>query len=366
MSTSTSETSSEAHMSSEIKPASWLDAVRRAVDERLTRFFDEERSAVGTLAPDAAIVLAGLESLTLRGGKRLRPAMLVAAQRAIDPRAALSGVLSACASLEVLQSYLLIHDDWMDGDDERRGGPAVHVLVRRELGSRGEGVVGAHLADSLAVLAGDLGCAYANRLFLESALGSRRAGEAMETFLRVQRDVVLGQTLDLLGSTDVSRMHDLKTGSYTVEGPLLLGAILADASAAQIEALRRIARPLGEAFQVRDDLLGSFGDPKKTGKPVGNDLRVGKHNAIVRECEASVPAADRAPLTKILGRADATDADVRAAIAMLETAGVRARVEAKLASLVEAAKAPLTAAPFSPEGSRAIGELADLFGARES
>ncbi len=360
MSTSMTETSGAT------RQAHWLETVRRAVDERLARFFDEEREAVGTLAPDAAIVLRGLESLTLRGGKRLRPAMLVAAKKAVDPTAPLAGVLSACASLEVLQSYLLIHDDWMDGDDERRGGPAVHVLVRRELGSRGEDALGAHLADSLAVLAGDLGCAYANRLFLESAIGSRRAGEAMETFLRVQRDVVLGQTLDLLGSPDVSRMHDLKTGSYTVEGPLLLGAILADASPAQIDVLRRIARPLGEAFQVRDDLLGSFGDPKKTGKPVGNDLRVGKHNAIVRECEASVSLADRAPLTKILGRLEATDADVRAAITMLEATGVRARVEARLAGLVETAKAPLEGAPFSSEGSRAIAELADLFGARES
>ncbi|MBX7193439.1 MAG: polyprenyl synthetase family protein [Sandaracinaceae bacterium] len=345
---------------------SWLETVRRAVDERLSRFFADERAAVGELAPDALLVLRGLESLTLRGGKRLRPAMLVAAQRAIEPRASLSMVLSACASLEILQSYLLIHDDWMDGDEERRGGPAVHVLIRRELGGRGVDAVGAHLADSLAILAGDLGCAYANRLFLESANACGAAGPALETYLRVQRDVVLGQTLDLLGSPDVSRMHDLKTGSYTVEGPLLLGAILAGAHHAQLDVLRRVARPLGEAFQVRDDLLGTFGDPKKTGKPVGNDLRVGKHNAIVRECELSVPAETRAPLTAILGRIGASDDDVRRAMTMLEQTGVRARVEARLAKLVDEAKAPLAGAPLSPEGVRAISELADLFGARES
>jgi geranylgeranyl diphosphate synthase type I len=345
---------------------SWLETVRRAVDERLARFFDEEREAVCTLAADASVVLAGLESLTRRGGKRLRPAMLVAAQRAIDPRAELSSVIAACASLEILQSYLLIHDDWMDGDDERRGGPAVHVLLRRELGARGEGAAGAHLADSLAVLAGDLGCAYANRLFVESAVLSRRSSDAVQTFLRVQRDVVLGQTLDLLGSADVSRMHDLKTGSYTVEGPLLLGATLADADQAQLEILRRLARPLGEAFQVRDDLLGTFGDPKKTGKPVGNDLRVGKHNAVVRAAQAQLGDADRATLDTIHGRPEASDADVRVVIAMLERTGVRARVEAELVGLVAQAKAHLMGAPLSADGIRQLGELADLFGARES
>lgn len=350
---------------------SWLDGVRRAVDERLARFFAEERQLVDSLAPDAMLVLGGLESLTLRGGKRLRPAMLVAAQRAVSPEASLASVVSACASLEVLQSYLLIHDDWMDQDEERRGGPAVHVLLRRELGAprwaaRGEGEGGAHLAAALAVLSGDLGSAYANRLFLESAALSRRSHDALFTYLRVQRDVVLGQTLDLLGSADVSRMHDLKTGSYTVEGPLLLGATLADASEAQLEVLRRVAKPLGEAFQVRDDLLGTFGDTKKTGKPVGNDLRVGKHNAIVLECEASVDRDVRAPLTRVLGKPSATDAAVREAIEMLETTGVRGRVEARLAGLIERAKSELVGAPLSVEGVRAISELADLFGARES
>lgn len=345
---------------------SWLESVRRAVDERLARFFDEERATVGALAADASLVLGGLESLTRRGGKRLRPAMLVAARRAVDPSGELPSVIAACASLEILQSYLLIHDDWMDGDDERRGGPAVHVLLRRELGARGEGASGQHLANSLAVLSGDLGCAYANRLIVESAVLSRRPIDAVQTFLRVQRDVVLGQTLDLLGSADVSRMHDLKTGSYTVEGPLLLGAILADASDAQLEVLRRLARPLGEAFQVRDDLLGTFGDPKKTGKPVGNDLRVGKHNAVVREAHALLSPADRAALDAIHGRPGATDADVREVIVMLERSGVRARVESALARLVGEAKAHLTGAPLSAEGIRHLGELAELFGARES
>lgn len=344
----------------------WLASVRAAVELRLQRFFDEERASVVALAPDAGLVLDGLESLTMRGGKRLRAAMMVAAQRAVAPEASIDAILSACAALEILQSYLLVHDDWMDGDDERRGGPAVHVLLRGTLAERGEGEAGRHLADSLAILAGDLGCAYANRLFLESASASPRLADALATFLRVQRDVVLGQTLDLLGSPDVARMHDLKTGSYTVEGPLLLGAILADAREDQLAVLRRVARPLGEAFQVRDDLLGTFGDPARTGKPVGNDLRAGKHNAVVAASRVSGSPAGRAALERVLGVKDAAEADVREAIALLDRDGTRAAVEAKLARLVEGAQASLDGSVLGSEGAARLRALAELLGARQA
>ncbi len=355
-----------AEPSIEKRDGAFLDEVRSAVDARLARFFAKERPSLARLAPEAAIVFDGLESLTLRGGKRLRPALLVAAGRAIDPAAPIERVASAAASLEILQSYLLIHDDWMDGDEERRGGPAVHVVTRRALGARGEGAQGAHLAASLAILAGDLGSAYANRLFLESAEQSPRTSDALHTYFQVQRDVVLGQTLDLLASEDVERMHALKTGSYTVKGPLLLGAILADAEDAQLDVLRRVADPLGRAFQVRDDLLGTFGDPKKTGKPVGNDLRVGKHNAVVRAATARLSPASRGRLAALLGRLDASDDEVRGVVRALEEEGVRAAVTSELDALVEAAKAPLRGAHgLAPAGVEALLDLAELFRVRE-
>lgn len=357
----------------------WIAEVKQAVDGRLEKVFAARRAELETVAPDARLVLEGLETLTLRGGKRLRPALLVAAQRAVDPHAEVADVVSACAALEVLQSYLLIHDDWMDGDEERRGGPAVHVQLRRALSEsgrddagrrdagRGEGSAqGAHLGDALAILAGDLGAALATELMLESAALSPRGLEALGAFVRVQRDVVYGQTMDLLGSEDVSRMQRLKTGSYTVEGPLEIGAILGNATEGQLAALRRYGEPLGEAFQIRDDLLGTFGDPARTGKPAGGDLRAGKRTALVIELQRSVPAAERGAVEAVLGRSDATAKEIARAAESLVALGVKERVEARLAALVGQACHALDGAPLVLAGTALLRDLAHLVGARES
>ena len=329
----------------------FVDEIRSSVDARLARFFADRRSEILRAAPDAMLLLDGLEELTMRGGKRLRPAVLVAAQRAVRPQGSLSDVISACAGLEILQSYLLIHDDWMDGDLERRGGPSVHVLLAKRVGNQ-------HLGNALGILSGDLGSAYAWDLTMESAALAPSPGAALDVFSRMQRDVVLGQALDLTGSTDVTRMQQLKTGSYTVDGPLALGATLAGASREQLAMLARFGAPVGEAFQMRDDLLGTFGDSAVTGKPVGNDLRVGKRTALVREAETSIAEAERAALTYALGRADATDAQIHRAMAFLETSGVRARVEARLDALMRDADAALEVATISDEGKALLRAIA--------
>jgi geranylgeranyl diphosphate synthase type I len=337
---------------------SFVTEVRDATDARLARFFADRRKELDASAPEAAILLDGLEDLTMRGGKRLRPAVLVAAQRAVKPAARLPDVIGACAGLEVLQSYLLIHDDWMDNDEERRGGPSVHVMLRKKVGQQ-------QLGDALAILAGDLGNAYAWDLVMESAALAPSPPSVLAAFSKMQRDVVAGQALDLRGSADVTRMQQLKTGSYTVDGPLALGATLAGATPAQLDALARFGAPIGEAFQMRDDLLGTFGDASVTGKPVGNDLRAGKRTALVREAETSVPAAGRAALDRVFGRADASEADVRSAMTFLVESGAKARVESRLDGLLASALAVLDAAPIDPVGRALLGELAHKIARRD-
>jgi geranylgeranyl diphosphate synthase type I len=337
----------------------FVTEVREATDAQLRTFFSARRAELRSSAPEAELLATALEDLTMRGGaKRLRPAVMVAAQRAIRPAAPLSDAVHACAALEILQSYLLIHDDWMDGDLERRGGPSVHVMLRREVG---EG----HLGDALAILAGDLGNAWAWDLVIESAARAPNAAAVLAVFSRMQRDVVAGQALDLRASTDVTRMQQLKTGSYTVDGPLALGATLAGASPAQLDGLAAFGVPIGEAFQVRDDLLGTFGDTAVTGKPVGNDLRAGKRTAIVREAETTLDAETRKPLTHVFGRATATEEEVRAAMRLLESTGVRGRVETRLESLLTVSLAALDAAPIDPRGRVLLAGLARKIARRD-
>ncbi len=159
----------------------------------------------------------------------------------------------------------------------------------------------------------------------------------------MHEDVVVGQQIDMLGrAEDVEAMHALKTGSYTVRGPLSLGATLAGAPAEAGAALERFAAPLGIAFQLRDDLLGTFGATAETGKPVGNDLRAGKRTAVLAEAMdggARLDPGQRAAVDRVFGRAAATDAEVVAAAAALEACGARAAVTARLAQLCSEAEA---------------------------
>lgn len=331
----------------------WLDEVRGLVNGRLAAFFESKRAA--RVAPEALVLIDAVADLTLRGGKRFRPALLAAAHRSVASSGSES-LVDVGAALELLQTYLLIHDDWMDDDAERRGGPAVHVAFRQMLGGD------AHRGAALAILAGNLASAYAWEL-LVSGVQPEARDEAFALFLEIHQEVAIGEQLDLTGADDVSLIRRLKTGSYSVRGPLLLGATLGGASRAQREALVALASPLGEAFQMRDDLLGTFGDPTQTGKPIGGDLRAGTRTALIHAAEAS--GHDLEALRVALGKEDASDAEIARAKEVLVDSGARAAVEDQLAEHLEAAKEALVGAPLRPEGTEWLRQLADGLALRD-
>jgi geranylgeranyl diphosphate synthase type I len=335
----------------------WILEVRSSVEARLKAFFEAERASTGAIAGEAEQLVEQVESLTLRGGKRLRPAVLYAGYRAVRAEGRPDDVVDACAGLELLQTYLLIHDDWMDADPERRGGPSVHRALAEQTGDP-------HLGASLAILAGNLACAWSWELF-RSAAGA--TGErALSIVARMHEEVLIGQQLDLLAVEDVSRMHQLKTGSYTLRGPMSLGGALAEATEAQHAALTAFATPLGEVFQIRDDLLGTFGDPDTTGKPAGNDLRAGKRTSLIAAAEARLDDDARAPLSAVFGVSDAADEDVQEAIALLERSGARAAVEERLETLLAEANDALEQAPLVEPGTRMLRELAQRLAHRRA
>jgi geranylgeranyl diphosphate synthase type I len=328
-------------------------------DARLQALFAEQRALAEATSPEAAELVEALQALTMRGAKRLRAAALWAGYAAVaGPSADPTRTAHACAALELLQSYFLIQDDWMDGDEQRRGGPAVHVALTR---ARGD----AHLGASLAMLAADLGCGLAFELIATAPFPAARRREGIAAFGRMHFEVVCGQQLDLLGHADVSLVHRLKTGSYTVRGPLRLGALLADASAAQLSALDRFAEPLGLAFQLRDDLLGVFGSSAATGKPVGADLRAGKQTALLADARPRLDAEGSARLEGVLGNRDATDAQVAAATEALSRTGARERLETRLAELLARALGVLDGGALQVEGVAMLRALAERLVQRE-
>jgi geranylgeranyl diphosphate synthase type I len=336
------------------RTTTWLDEVRSSVDDRLVAYFAEARRAAPV--PEANQLVEAIETLTMRGGKRLRPALAYAAHAAIDPDADVADVVTVGAALELLQSYLLIHDDWMDGDEERRGGPAVHAALRDANGRD------AHLGASLAVLAGNLASAQAWELLTSIGGPEARLRAVIDAFLTIHRDVVVGQQLDLVTTEHVALMQKLKTGSYTVRGPLMLGWALGGGDERARIALEGYGDPLGEAFQLRDDLLGTFGDRSVLGKPVGGDLRAGKRTALIRFAEAS--GVELAPLRAVLGVRDASDEAVAAASELLVRCGARADTEARIGALLAQAKRSLEDAPLHEPGVSMLRELADRLAVR--
>ncbi len=323
-----------------------LEAVRRRVDDRLPTWLAPKVEAANAVSAEVGAVAEAVTALALRGGKRMRPALLAAAYDAFGG-GDVAAVELPMVAIELLQVYLLVHDDWMDDDDVRRGGPTVHVALRARFGSKS-------LGDAAAILAGDLASGFAQDALFATPLPADRVLRAARAYATLQEEVVCGQLAEMQAATlvrspapTVETIHALKTASYTVTGPLAMGALLAGADDTAAARLGRFGRPLGVAFQLRDDLLGTFGDPSATGKPVGNDIRQGKRTALVAEMRGDSKA--EALLAKVLGRTDATDADVAEVVCAMETTGARARVEARVNELVEEARRGLQALAL-PDG----------------
>ncbi|MEM9189768.1 MAG: polyprenyl synthetase family protein [Myxococcota bacterium] len=327
-----------------------MHEVRTSVEARLHAFLEDKRQETQQLSEESVELVDAVRELTLRGGKRARPIVMAAGYHAVGGGEAIEPLVDAGAALELLQSYLLIHDDWMDQDDERRGGPAAHVALAKAHQNE-------HLGASLAILAGDLASAYASELISEAPFPDARRAAGLRAFWRIQREVFFGQHLDLIASPDVDRMYDLKTGSYTVRGPLIVGALLAGASEAQLEALRNFAYPLGIAFQLRDELLGTFGDSNATGKPSGNDLRAGKLTHLVSLARTRIPAEERAPLEAVFGCRNAAQEKVNEATTLLESCGARQSVEERLDTLRKEASEALETASFKTERLTTVAAL---------
>lgn len=347
-----------------------LDAVQASLAEHLAAWLAPRVRSAAAVSAEVQAAAQAVEALTLRGGKRMRAALVAAAFDAFLPASRATGVerwrpaVPAMMAIELLQTYLLIHDDWMDDDAVRRGGPTVHVVLRERFASKS-------LGDASAILAGDLACAYAQDALFESAVAGERLVRAARAFAKIQEDVVVGQLAEMCAafapgakSPGVETIHTLKTASYTVTGPLALGALLAGADEAMAAGLRAFGTPLGVAFQLRDDVLGVFGSTKATGKPVGNDIRQGKRTALFEGLDGHPQA--RAVLEGVFGNPEATDAQVERVVTLIEESGSRARCEARVQELLAESSAALDALKLPPsEGYacllgaiRALGERA--------
>ncbi len=341
-----------------MKTPEWAVWVKDRVDHRLQLFFAEKRKSAAALSTKGVALVEEIAELTMRGGKRLRPAVLFAGHRAVSPQGDPEVTADAAAALELLQTYLLVHDDWMDQDDVRRGGPSLHAKFRDRHADE-------HLGASLAIVAGDLAAGFSWELLTAAPFPAARLREGFRIYWAMHEEVMLGQHLDLIGHWDVELTHSLKTASYTVRGPLRLGALLGDAGTEQLEQLDRFGRPLGVAFQLRDDLLDAFGDRRVVDKPTGSDLRGGKLSSLVPEARKLLGEDDRKTLDSVLGNRQATAEQEAEAIGLIQACGARQRVEDRLEQLLRTSREALSNTALSPEGIAMLNELVEMLGHRE-
>jgi geranylgeranyl diphosphate synthase type I len=321
-----------------------LARVRREVDRRLRALWIRKLREVRRYEPGVIAMVETARDLTLRGGKRYRAAVLLAAYTGIAGNTRTEPAFGAGVALELMQSYLLIQDDWMDGDSTRRGGPSAHAALERALGD-------AHVGASSAILASDFTFGLALSTLAAVEVSPARRVDALQELCRFHEDVVIGQQMDMLGQArDVELMHALKTASYTVRGPLALGAALAGARQRVRRELERYAAPVGVAFQLRDDLLGTFASSARTGKPEGGDLFAGKRTSLIVEAQTRLDREGRRALARVLGHRDAGPRALRSARVALERCGARASVEQRLAELCSEAETLASKLPIEAHG----------------
>jgi geranylgeranyl diphosphate synthase type I len=348
-------------------PPPSLAAVAARVDARLADLLAAESARWSAFDDQVARPIDDIRSLVLAGGKRLRPAFCtwgyVGAGGAVDDRR----VVDAGAAFELLHAFALFHDDVMDGSDSRRGQPTAHrshADAHRDRGWAGEP---RRFGEGVAILVGDLAFVYAD-LLMHGA-----PAEAWEVWNELRIELNVGQYLDVIGSASserrraqAERICRYKSGKYTIERPLHLGAVLAAPHRRDelLPALSRFGLPLGDAFQMRDDVLGAFGAEQVTGKPVGDDLREGKPTPLMAMATERATPAQRAVLAKVgdVTMSPDTVAEIQEAIV---ATGALDELEARIAALTDEAVASLDSAPIDGMAKNELRLLAQYVSWRD-
>ncbi len=354
----------------------FLESARELTNETLRILLEDakrEASGISTRLRDLVDIAS---DYTLRGGKRIRAFLVLVGYWSHRwGSGSLDEVKYVMAGVEFLQSYLLAHDDIMDRDTMRRGGPTVHVWFEDKC--RKAGLIGdcPHYGVSQAITTGDYMEALAINSFTRSGIGGERLGRLITTYSRGLRLVAYGQFLDVLiahkplrdvGEDDVYTIHKLKTASYTVELPLHLGVIASGYDGEGLfTELSGYAIPAGIAFQLRDDILGLYGDPSVTGKPVGSDVREKKKTLLIVKAYHEAGVDDRRFLETIYDvkkPEEITDDDVRRVQEIVrETGSLDYNAEAMERFKRQALDALGSSREISEEAREVLSWLLELF-----
>ncbi|MEV0897077.1 polyprenyl synthetase family protein [Actinoplanes sp. NPDC049802] len=322
-----------------------------AVEGTLADFLAVQIAALDAVDPALGGFARTARDLVMAGGKRIRPTFAYWGWRGVvGATEPVETVLPALGALELMHTFALVHDDVMDRSATRRGRPTAHRLFADQHGDR--------FGDSAAILVGDLCLVWADQLLARTAVPPAVLVDVRSRYDRMRVEAVAGQYLDVLGETDpaswsVERallVARHKTASYTVQWPLSFGLALACPGRNDLEEAYQVyGLAVGEAFQLRDDLLGVYGDPAVTGKPAGDDLRTGKPTTLLMLARRMATAAQLDELAV---------ADVTRQAEIIAATGAPARVEEMIRERVQEGVAAISGAPIRADARTALAELA--------
>jgi geranylgeranyl diphosphate synthase type I len=349
----------------EFSPIDEAGALHSAVEATLSDFFARESVALESTDPALGALMDLARSCVLARGKRLRPTFAYWGWRGLSGRnPELEAVVPALAGLELLHAFALVQDDVMDGSAIRRGSPTAHQVLAAEHAAAGRAGSADWFGSAGAVLLGDLLLVWADRIQLEARVPPAALLAARRHYDEMRIATIAGQYLDVLSDTESNvwsidralRVARLKTAGYTVTGPLLLGAALAveEPPVPVADAYRTYGTAVGEAFQLRDDLLGVFGDPTATGKPAGDDLRTGKPTVLLLLARRLGTPTQR----KVLRQPPGDAADLAQLADVVAGTGAVEAVEAMVERRTEIAMDALAGAPIEAASRSALADLA--------
>lgn len=349
------------------------------VNTRIEDFIADRQSILLSVSPDVEPFVEFSRQF-LSGGKRFRATCALLGYSTVQDVVP-DHVIDVASALEIFHAAALVHDDIMDKSDTRRGAPSAHRRFEAlHKSSRWSGPAD-NFGESAALLFGDLLLAFSDELFSSGLLGESNTMAARASraeFDRMRIDVTAGQYLDIVEErawpvvdkfeslTRAQRVVVFKSAKYSIEAPLVIGAALGGASPDHITALRKVGLPLGIAFQLRDDLLGVFGDPAVTGKPAGDDLREGKRTVLIALAQQELPTSAITLMDELLGDPELTSEQIGMLQQTLKNSGAVDQLESMISQQVDQAQAAISEGSFTASAQDGLHQLAEKVTRRSS
>lgn len=349
-----------------------IKSFKTELDLELGKFCDAKMREAKKVSPFAREITSHVSELTLRGGKRVRAALLYysyLAHGGTDRKMA----LQAAMAMELSETYLLIHDDIMDNGNLRRGGPTIHEIYRHIADERYHDKVHARgFGNSIALCAGNIASAMSYEIISKLKCDVVNKNKALQLLSEVYILENYGQSLDMIcqvrdniRQSDIVKVHKLKTVPYTFDGPVKLGAILAGAKSADLKKLEGYTFSLGVAFQIQDDILGLFGSLEKIGKPVTSDLKEGKKTLLILDALERADKNQREIIYANLGKKRVTVGDLQAVQKVIEDTGSLAKSKKLAHNLALKSIESISELKLESEGKKFLIDIAEYITARE-